>query len=253
MEAGSVDAIIADWPYGTTACSWDSVIPLDKLWPECKRVIKRNGVIVLFGSEPFSSVLRLNDLKMYKYDWVWEKGRDRIANYAMQNVMPGKIHNNILVFSLASIAYNSKIKMTYNPVGAIPVNKSKIFDYGGKKGGAHLPNRTAKKVDGIQRFTKYPVSILKMPFMGIPIHPTQKPLALLEYLVLTYTNPGDLVLDNTCGSGTTLEAAIRTGRRSIGIEKDPGYYEIAKDRLERVAAELRGDLDHLPMFAEVAA
>jgi len=213
----SIDAIICDLPYGTTACKWDSVIPFEPLWEQYKRIIKDNGAIVLFGSQPFTSTLVMSNVKWFKYQWVWEKSR--FANQMLAKVQPLKIHEDIVVFA--------NERAIYNPQGLIEINKvtkqgSKITDNNG--GGV-------RKTSYLQTHTNYPRSILRFGSEGKTVHPTQKPVDLLEYLVKTYTNQGDTVLDNCMGSGTTGVACKNLGRKFIGIEQDVNYFEIASKRI----------------------
>lgn len=215
LEDQSVDLVLTDPPYGTTACKWDAVIPFDKMWQELDRVTKPGGAIVLFGSEPFSSALRMSNINNYKYDWVWEKSR--FANQMLAKKQPLKIHENIMVF-------NSKV---YNPQGLVRVNKvtkqgKRVTDNNG--GGE-------RKTEYLQEFTNYPRSILQFKSVGKTVHSTQKPVDLLEYLINTYSSPGDTVLDFTMGSGSTGVACAKTGRKFIGIEREEKYYLIAKDRI----------------------
>jgi DNA modification methylase len=215
-EGVVVDAIITDPPYGTTACKWDSVIPFDAMWERLNKLIKPNGAIVLFGSEPFSSALRMSNIKNYKYDWVWDK--KAFSNQMMAKKQPLRIIENVIVF-------NSKI---YHPQGLIEINKvtkqgSKITDnIGGGK----------RKTSYIQTHTNYPRNILEFSKDRPSTHPTQKPVALMEDLIKTYTNEGDTVLDFTMGSGSTGVACKNTNRKFIGIEMDKGYFGIAKKRIE---------------------
>jgi site-specific DNA-methyltransferase (adenine-specific) len=213
----SVDAIICDLPYGTTACKWDSVIPFEPLWDAYKRVIKDNGAIALFASQPFTSALVMSNTKWFRYQWVWEKSR--FANQMLAKVQPLKIHEDIVVFA--------KEKAIYNPQGLVEVNKvtkqgSKITDNNG--GGT-------RSTSYLQTHTNYPRSILRFASEGKTVHPTQKPVDLVEYLVKTYTNEGDTVLDNCMGSGTTGVACKNLNRKFIGIEQDPTYFQIAKERI----------------------
>jgi DNA modification methylase len=215
-EGVVVDAIITDPPYGTTACKWDSVIDFEEMWERLNKLIKPNGAIVLFGSEPFSSALRMSNIKNYKYDWVWDK--KAFSNQMMAKKQPLRIIENVIVF-------NSKI---YHPQGLIEINKvtkqgSKITDnIGGGK----------RKTSYIQTHTNYPRNILEFSKDRPSTHPTQKPVALMEYLIKTYTNEGDTVLDFTMGSGSTGVACKNTNRKFIGIEMDKGYFGIAKKRIE---------------------
>ena len=218
----SIDMILCDLPYGTTACKWDSVIPFEPLWGGYLRVIKDNGAIVLFGSEPFSTELRHSNLKMYKYDWVWNK--KKAGNIFLAKYQPMKIHENIMVFG--------KGKVNYFPI-MIPrekIKKSKNYGTGEAMGG----NRV--KEDKVYTYTKKnPISILEFSnaVQKGKVHPTQKPVALLEYLIKTYTNEGETVLDNCMGSGSTGVACINTNRNFIGYELDEHYFQIAKERLEQ--------------------
>ena len=214
----SIDMILCDLPYGTTACKWDVIIPFEPLWAQYKRIIKDNGAIVLFGSEPFSSHLRMSNIKNYKYDWIWNK--TTFANQMCAKFQPLKIQENISVFS--------KKKHIYHPQGLIEINKitkqgSKITDNNG--GGV-------RKTEYFQQYTNYPKNILEFKRDLPNVHPTQKPVALLEYLIKTYTIEGETVLDNCMGSGSTGIACINTNRNFIGIEKDDKYFEIAKKRIE---------------------
>lgn len=219
----SVDAIIADLPYGTTACSWDTVIPFEPLWVHFKRVLKDRGAVVLFGSEPFSSLLRVSNLDWYKYDWVWEK--DNHGSPALANIQPMRYHEMVSVFY--------SLLPTYNP---------QMWDAGfvsNRPGrNAYLGSAGIKLQELLQiadTTERYPRSIIrfdKPKNNTVALHPTQKPLALLEYLVKTYTNEGDTILDCTMGSGTTGTACGRLNRRFIGIELDPDYFSIAENRIK---------------------
>lgn len=215
----SIDMILCDLPYGTTRNKWDTVIPLNWLWDEYNRVIKDNGAIVLTASQPFTTKLINSNIKNFKYTWVWEKSR--FANQMLAKKQPLKIHEDICVFY--------KKQVNYNPQGLIEVNKTtkqgkKISDNNG--GGT-------RKTSYKQTHTNYPRTILKYKSEGKTIHPTQKPLALFEYLIKTYTNEGETVLDNCIGSGTTAIACINTNRNYIGFELDKKYFELANDRIEK--------------------
>jgi len=212
--------ILCDLPYGTTACKWDTIIPFEPLWEQYKRIIKSNGAIVLFGSEPFSSKLRMSNLKMYKYDWVWNK--KKAGNIFLAKIQPMKTHENILVFS--------ENKHNYYPIKVAreKIKKSRNYGTGEAMGGLK------KKEEKIYTYThKNPISIIEFSNANQKgkQHPTQKPVALCEYLIKTYTNENELVLDNCIGSGTTPIACINTNRKYIGIEKDENYYNIAKKRI----------------------
>jgi site-specific DNA-methyltransferase (adenine-specific) len=215
----SIDAIICDLPYGTTACKWDSVIPFEPLWAQYKRIIKDNGVIVLFGQEPFSSLLRMSNIKEYKYDWIWDKVKP--GTFATAKYQPLRQHELISVFYKNFGAYIPQMTLRDKP------KKSKRY---GNSDSASL-----KYNDGLNRtYTQlYPKTILKFSNANQKgkVHPTQKPVALMEYLVKTYTNQGDIVLDNCMGSGTTGVACKNLGRNFIGIEQDSNYYNIAFERI----------------------
>lgn len=226
----SVDMILCDLPYGTTACKWDNVIPFEPLWRQYKRLIKPNGAIVLFGSEPFSSKLRLSNLEWFKYDWVWRHGR--CANFAQAPYMALKEHELISVFSSGGCCKTAKNRMPYYPQGL----KDCYIDQPGKGHSDLRPSKTTQP-DYVQLKTGYPKSVLEYGKENAKFHPTQKPVKLLEYLIKTYTVSGETVLDNTMGSGSTGVACINVGRNFIGIELDPGYFEIAKDRIERSKTE----------------
>ena len=215
----SIDMILCDLPYGTTACKWDVVIQFEPLWEHYKRIIKDRGAIVLFGSEPFSSYLRMSNIKQYKYDWVWDKVRPSGFQIAKYN--PMKRHELISVFQEGSNWYPQKEKRDKPVKGRVCSSSD---------------SSPLKYNDGIARVydEKNPQSILVFSKQsdGKYIHPTQKPVALLEYLIKTYTLEGETVLDNCMGSGSTGVACVNTNRNFIGIEKDDKYFEIAKKRIE---------------------
>lgn len=222
----SVDLVLADPPYGTTACKWDNVIPFEPMWEQLHRIIKPNGAICLFGSEPFSSALRMSNIKNFKYDWIWEKSRP--SNFQMAKKQPLRYHENISVFYKKTPIYNpqmwvgeknhrtKKTKGINNIVGDYSVDK--------KDGWENTSN------------VKYPKSVIKIKSTDSTrnIHPTQKPVNLLEYLIKTYTNEGEIVLDFTMGSGSTGVACVNTNRRFIGIEFDKKYFNIAQTRIEEI-------------------
>lgn len=214
----SVDMVLTDPPYGTTACKWDSIIPLEPMWEQLKRIIKPKGAIVMTASQPFTTTLIASNMKMFKYCWVWEKSR--FANQMQAKKQPLKIHEDIVVF------YNNF--GIYNPQGLIRVDKitkqgSRITDNIG--GGV-------RSTEYKQEFTNYPRSIQPFKSEGKTVHSTQKPVALMEYLIKTYTNEGQTVLDFAMGSGTTGVACRNTKRDFIGIELDSNYFEIAQKRIE---------------------
>ena len=228
---GSVDMILADLPYGTTACKWDTIIPFEPLWEHYKRIIKPNGAIVLFGSEPFSSALRMSNIKQYKYDWVWIKNRPTGSLHSKNR--PMSKFENICVFSPAPMGHFSQLgnsRMEYNPQG---VSESGVEKTVKEKGfhGNHIGARPNQVGNKYIAKSGYPNNILNFNKEENHIHPTQKPVALFEYLIETYTNEGDLVLDNVAGSGTTGVAAMNLNRNFILMEQEPEYVEIIKQRL----------------------
>ena len=217
----SIDMILCDLPYGTTACKWDTVIPFEPLWEQYNRIIKDNGAIVLFGSEPFSSALRMNNIKDYRYDLIWEK--NNAGNFQLAKKQFLKYHENISVFY--------KKQPTYNPQGIIKLEKPIIQSNKGKAGKlGHLGSEKKRKVYS-QEYTNYPKTILRFARPSKPLHPTQKPVELLEYLIKTYTIEGEVVLDNCMGSGSTGVACVNTNRNFIGMELDNNYFNIAKERI----------------------
>lgn len=232
----SVDCIICDLPYGTTKCKWDVIIPFDKLWNEYNRITKNNCPIILFGGEPFSSYLRLSNLENYRYDWIWNK--KRAANFLFMNKQPGKIVENICVFYKNQPTYNPQKRI--NPAGphkgSLYRNPSKIT-----KNVKEIMGDSWKEteMDDSQNYSGktyeadklLPNNILEFVKDTKRLHPTQKPISLLEYLIQTYTNENDLILDNCAGSGSTLVAAKNLNRNFIGIEKEEVYYKIANDRV----------------------
>lgn len=227
IPTSSVDMILCDLPYGTSACSWDVVIPFEPLWEQYERIIKDCGAIVLFGSEPFSSHLRLSNQKLYKYDWVWEK--DNATNFLNKRYQPGKITENICVFGKMATSHSKKGNMTYNP----QFSEGKAYCIkSGLQGQVNAVVRS--KVSDVVTDNsgyRYPNNILKFNRDKDKVHPTQKPVELLEYLINTYSNENDLVLDNTMGSGSTGVACKNTNRNFIGIELNKEYFEIAQRRM----------------------
>jgi DNA modification methylase len=225
ISDGSIDMILCDLPYGTTACKWDVVIPFEPLWEQYKRIIKDNGAIVLFGSESFSSYLRMSNLKMYKYDWKWLKSRK--TGFQMVRKRPLKCYEDILVFYKKQPTYhNTKLIKLEKPINSYRKNG---------KGGTLL--NTVKCQKGrIQEYTNYNKDTIyySNEHNVNAFHPTQKPVALLEYLIKTYTNENDIVLDNCMGSGSTGVACLNTNRKFIGIELDDKYFEIAKERINEL-------------------
>lgn len=219
----SIDMVLCDLPYGTTACKWDTVIDFTKLWAQYERIIKPNGAIVLSGQNPFTAALIMSNTKLYKYDWFWQKNSP--CGFANVKKMPLKDVETVSVFY--------KKPPTYNPQGVIRCDlvkknsaKSKV-----EHSSVSSINGGAFKTDTfVQEFTNYPRQILDIK-VERGLHPTQKPVALFEYLIKTYTNEGDLILDNCAGSGTTGVACENTGRRYILMEQDPVYFQTIKERL----------------------
>lgn len=219
----SVDMILCDLPYGTTQCKWDATIPISALWQAYNRIIKDNGAIVLFGVEPFSSKMRIENLKYFKYDWVWLKSRP--TGHLNAKKQPMRAYEIISVFY--------KKQCTYNPQGLIEGEFDNNRPSRGSKVKGEYVHGQERNNFGISKFTNYPKNILQYPNPNNKtVHPTQKPVDLLEYLIKTYTNEGDLVLDNCMGSGSTGVACVNTNRNFIGIEIDNGYFNIAKKRIE---------------------
>jgi len=224
-----VDAIITDVPYGTTACKWDVIIPFDKMWAKVKGSLKPRGAFVTTASQPFTSLLIGSNLSMFKYEWIWRKNSPTGFQHAPNR--PMMKHENILVFSPSPMGHCSQLgdkRMKYNPQGVRSAGKKTITD---KTHGQYLGKRHNQVGRIYNAKTGYPTSDLFFEKEKRYIHPTQKPVALYEYLIKTYTNEGDTILDFCMGSGTTGQACINTGRNFIGIEKDEKYYNIAKERL----------------------
>lgn len=223
---GSVDMVMCDLPYGTTACKWDSVIPFESLWAQYRRVIKRNGAIVLTASQPFTTALISSNTGMFKYCWYWDKCH--VGGFVSAKLRPLKVFEDVAVFSNGTTANCSPENMPYFPQGLKRVNKVSRSSTDKTPTGYARPSQTETYV---QEFTGYPQQVLKIKLDGERVHPTQKPVALMEYLIRTYTNEGETVLDNCMGSGTTGVACENTGRKFIGIERDPTYFSIAASRI----------------------
>ena len=223
---GSVDMILCDLPYGTTACKWDTVIPFEPLWEQYERVIKDNGAIVLFGSQPFTSAMVSSNIKGYKHHWIWKKNRG--TGFQVAKYRPMMATEDIIAFTVKGERINYypqmiKLDKPYysrNASSSNGTNPLANFNKGGKI-----------------KDEKYPLNILEFSKVPNPQHPTQKPVALFEYLIKTYTNEGETVLDNCIGSGTTAIACINTNRKYIGFEMDKHYCDIAQDRINKALAE----------------
>jgi len=229
----SIDAIITDPPYGTTACKWDSVINFKLMWEQLNRIIKPNGAIVLFGSEPFSSALRMSNIKNYKYDWIWVKNRP--TNFAHAKNKPMKKHENILVFSRGTTnhASLSKTRMQYIPQGLKSIEPKTVIKKKNEKTDVFFQDRKSHR-SFIREYTNYPNSVIEFKTDNLKVHPTAKPVALMEYLIKTYTNENETVLDFTMGSGSTGVAAKNLNRNFIGIEQDENYFNIATKRINEL-------------------
>lgn len=222
IKDGSIDMIMADLPYNTTRNHWDSLIDLKELWIQYERVIKDNGAIVLTAQTPFDKVLGASNLKLLKYEWIWEK--TSATGHLNAKKMPMKAHENILVFY--------KKLPTYNPIKT-QGHVRKVSKAEHKVNSKMSTNYNPTGLTTYDSTERYPRSVLKFPNdkQKTALHPTQKPVALMEYLIKTYTNPGELVLDNVAGSGSTAIAAMNTGRNFIAIEKDESYFNLAQQRI----------------------
>ena len=224
IPAGSVDLILCDLPYGTTACKWDSVIPFEPLWDQYKRIAKDNAAIVLTASQPFTSALVMSNPKWFRYQWVWDKKIPSGMSYA--RFQPMRQHEDVLVFCCGRVPYHPQMTKREKPIKE-----------GGKKKSESAPIANFNSMGGKVYDTKNPTTIIQFDKVRRGSqHPTQKPVALMEYLIRTYTNEGETVLDNCMGSGTTGVACMNTGRRFIGIEMDVGYFQIARGRIMEAAA-----------------
>lgn len=241
LAAGSVDAVIADPPYGTTACAWDTVIPFEPMWRELKRVIRPRGAIVLFGSQPFTSALVMSNPKWFRYEWVWNKVLP--AGFLNTKLQPLNCHESVVVFGSGTLTYNPQM----SPRADVRLVR---YDTARTYGNGEQSTYGKRERMGGEYTHRFPISIITQSNANRGgLHPTQKPLALLEYLVKTYTNAGDTVLDFTMGSGTTGEACVNLDRSFIGIEKHRPYYDIAARRIAEAAARPRQatlDLDPAP-------
>lgn len=249
LEAGAFDATITDVPYGTTACAWDSPIPFVPMWAQLKRLGKPRAAHVIFGSQPFTSALIVSNFDWFKYELIWDKARGNEPQ--MANVRPMKRHENIIVFCDGTPLYNPQMRMLSTPdfrkARGARINRAD---------GTGLSILSGSTNDQDTLYTaRFPTSVL--PFengnQNNKPHPSQKPLLLMEYLIKTYTNEGDLILDFTCGSGTTLRAAKNLKRRAVGIERDVHYCEVTVKRLEPAFESALVDdgasLEDLPMFS----
>tara|TARA_R110000782_G_scaffold158311_1_gene250469 strand:+ start:771 stop:1553 length:783 start_codon:yes stop_codon:yes gene_type:complete len=243
IKSGSIDAIICDPPYGTTSCKWDSIINLDLMWEQLNRIIKPTGAIVLFAQQPFSSVLLVSNVKKFRHRFLW--GKDKCANFMVAKAQPLKYTEDILVFCNVGFLKNQfgKPTGTYNPqmregkgnnrdLKKI-VDKSKNLDDINKR-----DNPTRLKLSNNSAKQRFPKDVLNITTQHKRVHPTQKPILLMEYLIKTYTNENETVLDFTMGSGSTGVAAKNLNRNFIGIEQDENYFDIASDRIKQLEYKL---------------
>lgn len=233
IENKSIDMILCDLPYGTTACKWDTIIPFEPLWEQYERIIKDKGAIVLFGIEPFTSSLIQSNLKLFKYNWYWNK--NSTSGFINAKNKPMNTMEVISIFSKGKTANKNLNNMIYNPQGLLPYNK--ITRNGNKKdkdNTFYRPSTSENK--WFQEFTNYPKNYLEFSYVRgkQAVHPTQKPIELCEYLIKTYTNEGETVLDNCIGSGTTAIACINTNRNYIGFELDKQYFDVANERIKNL-------------------
>jgi DNA modification methylase len=224
----SIDMILCDLPYGTTACKWDTVIPFEPLWVQYKRIVKDKGAIALTASQPFASSLVMSNPEMFKYEWIWEKPNG--TNFIAVNYQPFRVHEQVLIFSKAGITYTKNgNNMIYNPqkISGLPYKAKTGM---AERASVHRKGSNMGGYETINTGDRHPRTVFKFnPEKGL--HPTQKPVVLMEYLIKTYTNEGDTILDNCMGSGTTGVACKNINRNFIGIEKDETYFNIAKERI----------------------
>jgi site-specific DNA-methyltransferase (adenine-specific) len=233
----SVDLILNDPPYSTTSCEWDTMIDLPLMWTEYRRIIKPNRPIVMTAAQPFTTVLAASNLSWFKYEWIWVKNRP--TNFAHAKNKPMKKHENVLVFSEGTTVHasQSKSRMPYYPQGLVEVvNPKKVTKKASELTDAFFQGRKGHG-EFTREFTNYPHSVLEFPTDQLGLHPTTKPIKLMEFLIQSYTLPGEIVLDNTMGSGTTGVAAANTGRSFVGMEQDDKYFAMSEDRIKAAYAE----------------
>lgn len=232
LADGSIDAIICDPPYSITEFHWDKRLDFAEMWKQFRRVIRDRHAIVLFGQEPFASQLRTSAPDIYRYDWIWRKSR--VSNFMNARNAPLRTFENIMVFSNGTTANGNSKQMLYNPQGLKPYGKksksSSFFVHHFGRVKDNRENYVAREY--VQEWTNYPQSILEFKSPSRPVHPTQKPVDLLEYLIRTYTNEGETVLDATMGSGSTGVAAVKAKRDFIGFELSEKFFDIAKARID---------------------
>ncbi|AEY65397.1 site-specific DNA-methyltransferase [Clostridium sp. BNL1100] len=227
IDDKSIDMILCDLPYGTTQCKWDNVIPFEPLWEQYERIIKDNGAIVLTGCEPFSSMLRLSNLKLYKYDWIWDKVKG--TGFLNAKKQPMRNHEIISVFY--------RKQCTYNPQKTQGHNLKKSYRSKNLQTDVYGEMKNDYTYESTERYPRS-IQVFSTDTQNSSLHPTQKPVDLFKYLIKTYTNEGDLVLDNCIGSGTTAIACLNTDRKYIGFEIDKHYFDVAQERIHRTVAQL---------------
>jgi site-specific DNA-methyltransferase (adenine-specific) len=232
LPDGCVDMVFADLPYGSTQNSWDSLIPFDKLWEAYTRVVKEDGAIVLTAQPPFDKVLACSNLKDFRYEWIWEK--NKATGHLNAKKMPMKAHENVLVFYRKLPTYNPQKTVGHKPMNAV-LPRDHIPEPDKKRNYNHVDKRLGNVGGGTDR---YPRDVLYFPVINnddpLKFHPTQKPVSLIEYFIKTYSNPGDTILDNCMGSGSTCIACINTEREYIGIEFEEEYYNLAQQWISSV-------------------
>lgn len=221
----SIDMILCDLPYGMTRCKWDTIIPFKPLWEQYNRIIKDNGAILLFAQAPFDKILGFSNLKMLRYEWIWEK--TQATGHLNAKKMPMKAHENILVYYKKLPTYNPQMSKGHSPIHS-------YTKYISTQNNTKLYGRMGREISGGGETVRYPRSIITFASdkQRSCLHPTQKPVALLEYLIKTYTNEGETVLDNCMGSGSTGVACVNTNRKFIGMELEKEFFEIAKNRIK---------------------
>jgi site-specific DNA-methyltransferase (adenine-specific) len=249
IHDGSIDMILTDLPYGTTSCVWDTCINLTTMWGQVNRILKPNGTFITTASQPFTSALVMSNPDMFKYEIIWHKSRKTGHVHAKNK--PMKEHENVLVFSKGTTVHKSQSKnrMKYNPQGLIEKDNKVNYRPSREKKGSNVVagHRPSHKNTLVSEYTNYPTSIqfFNNEHNVNALHETQKPVALFEWIIKTYSNEGDLIVDITAGSGTTGEACINTNRDFILIEKEPNYYEVIKERVGKIFKNYELDLQHL--------
>ena len=244
LPDGIVDLVVCDLPYGTTAHGWDAVIPFEPLWEQYWRVAKDNAVFVLFATQPFTTTLIGSNIEQYRYSWVWKK--DGCNGFLNANYAPLKITEDICVFSRATVGSLSKNKIRYNPQGVVLVNErmrnNPNSSYRKSQGYTSGGNKLNSDSEYCRKYSNYPNNILEFARDKDVVHPTQKPVALLKYLIRTYSNEGEIILDNTMGSGSTGVACVKCNRNFIGIELDKKYFDIANKRINESVTDKKREL-----------